>query len=681
MNKRKIFLGDLVHDWEKISVWTLPLNIGFIASYAQKILGPDVEFSLFKRPAQMIDAIMKEKPDVVGLSYYVWNENLNARIFGIAKGTNPSVLTIGGGPHFTNLNINQNGAQEFFDGQQNCDAYVFNQGEQGFAGALKIFFDGHDLERFKYAAIPGLITNLAGDGFHVGAPLDALVDLDDIPSPYLNGMLDPFFSEPMSPLIETNRSCPYRCTFCAWGIGTTKLSRFSDQRIFDEIDYICQRCTKAVSLFFCDANYGILDRDESFARRLHDNKSKYGFPGNVFCQWNKSQPQRVMRVVKAFYGLAPLGASCQTLHKPTLDAIKRVNLPLEKITEMAAELKKIDSNYTMFSELILGLPLETKQSHLDSNKQLLDAGVETIHNYNLHLLPGTEMYSTASRQKYFKKTAYRLHDNCWGEYADMKVFEAQEVVVETSTMAMADLRGFRFIHFLIQFMWSKRFYSDFLTLQREAGIHPIDFIVKVVDACAADPGDIGTLYGRFCSDHDLEVFATPEELFAYWSQAPQFERLKSGDYGKLNFQYTFVILLEHRMAFDAILRSVCRTQLSTSESPSRDEYLCKCDEVLQFNRARTIKFAPDLTILDSMRESFVYDILTWKLEGCANSLIANPSCPGGFCYEFYLPTEKKDYLEGLLKQYAFRNTNMTLRKMSEYSSTDNMFYDVRVAQE
>jgi len=89
-------LGDLVHGWEKISVWTLPQNIGFIASYAQKILGLDAEFSLLKRPAEMIDAIIKEKPDVVGLSYHDWNEKLNARIFGIAKGTNPSGLTIGG---------------------------------------------------------------------------------------------------------------------------------------------------------------------------------------------------------------------------------------------------------------------------------------------------------------------------------------------------------------------------------------------------------------------------------------------------------------------------------------------------------------------------------------------------------------------------------------------------------
>jgi hypothetical protein len=351
MFKTKVFLGDLVHDWEKVSVWTLPLNIGYIASYAQKIIGPEVEFTLFKRPGAMLEAIRKEKPDVVGLSYYVWNENLNDRVMEFVKETSSKTLTVGGGPHFTNLNVNEDGAREFFSEQSHCDAFVFNQGERGFAETLKRFRGAPDLKAFKSEAIPGVITNLDGAGYRIGDALDALEDLDEIPSPYLSGMLDQFFHEPMVPLVETNRSCPYRCTFCAWGIGTTKLSRFSDQRILDEIDYISERCKKSVSLFFCDANYGILDRDEFFAKRIHENKLKHGFPGNVSCQWNKSQPGRVMKVVKAFNGLAPLGASCQTLHKPTLDAIKRVNLPLEKITEMAAELKRIDPSYTMFSEL------------------------------------------------------------------------------------------------------------------------------------------------------------------------------------------------------------------------------------------------------------------------------------------------------------------------------------------
>ena len=39
-----------------------------------------------------------------------------------------------------------------------------------------------------------------------------------------------------------------------------------------------------------------------------------------------------------------------------------------------------------------------------------------INNYNLHLLPGTEMSGEESRKEYFKKTGWRLYDNGYGIY-------------------------------------------------------------------------------------------------------------------------------------------------------------------------------------------------------------------------------------------------------------------------
>ena len=51
---------------------------------------------------------------MIGLSYYVWNENVNKLIFDIAKQNNKNVFNVGGGPHFTNLNANQKGAKKFF---------------------------------------------------------------------------------------------------------------------------------------------------------------------------------------------------------------------------------------------------------------------------------------------------------------------------------------------------------------------------------------------------------------------------------------------------------------------------------------------------------------------------------------------------------------------------------------
>ena len=105
----KIFFGDLVHNWAGNGVWTIPLNIGYIASYSQKKakeINLDITTRLFKDPTDIIEAIKSEKPDVLALSYYVWNENLNSKIMTIAKKANPNVLNIGGGPHFTNINTN-----------------------------------------------------------------------------------------------------------------------------------------------------------------------------------------------------------------------------------------------------------------------------------------------------------------------------------------------------------------------------------------------------------------------------------------------------------------------------------------------------------------------------------------------------------------------------------------------
>jgi len=38
-------------------------------------------------------------------------------------------------------------------------------------------------------------------------------DLDEIPSPYLTGVLDKFFDGKLAPFIETNRGCPFTCSF------------------------------------------------------------------------------------------------------------------------------------------------------------------------------------------------------------------------------------------------------------------------------------------------------------------------------------------------------------------------------------------------------------------------------------------------------------------------------------
>ncbi len=674
----KIFLADLVHDWEKVSLWTFPLNVGYIAAYTDKMVAEDLEFRLFKRPQQMIDAIKREKPDVVGLSHYVWNANLNALVFDITRQEVPNALCVGGGPNFTSANANDEAARKFFSASSACDAYVVNQGERGFASLVERFLSlNGDRKRFVSDVLDGaLINDLQGHNrIHIGSELDVIRDLDEIPSPYLNGSMDEFFDEPFVPILETNRSCPYRCTFCAWGIGTGKLARFSDQRVFDEIEYLGRNCKKSMNLFIADANFSILDRDRSIAENLRDCQKRYGYPSHVSAQWNKSRPDRVLRVARALGDIGEVGASMQSLNPQVLEAIKRRNLKLEDVVEMTKALQSEGAGASLFTELILGLPNETSETHLDSIRRMIDVGAE-VFNYNLHLLPGTEMDSEESREKYFLRTGWRLHDNAFGVYENRAIFEGQEVVLETSSMPVDELRGFRFVHFLIQMMWGRKWYYDYLHLFYQAGIHPVDVILKISEAAKSSDGEIGRLYERFRADHDLENFPTMGALADYWEIPDNLERLRSGQYGKLNYQYTYEILLQHYEAFNALLLNVAKELAADHGLDEAEEFLALCDEVLSFGAETRIELTGQDDLVEVKRKSFHYDLLAWRQSGYKGRP-AQLSSSDRYDYEFFLPEQQRTAIERQREQFSSEKKGFTLRKMSEEISADFFFYKVR----
>ena len=614
----KIFLGDLVHTWGSQSgEWTIPLNISYVASYTSKYLnksGINCSFKLFKDPQKMIDSIKKEKPDAVGLAHYVWNMKLNNRVFEIVKKYVPNSLTVGGGPYFTNLNANENDARNFFSMYYNCDAFVVNQGEKGFFELIKVF-DGvnKNLDQFRKLNIPGSLINdlRQNNKIHIGENIGALSDLNDIPSPYLNGLLDSFFEGPYSPILETNRSCPYRCTFCAWGIGTQKLLKFDEERVLKEIEYIYERCKFATSLYIADANFGILDRDSRFAAKIYEGHKKTSFPNFVVVQWNKTRPDRVLKTAKEFRNIAGVGASLQTINDNVLHAIKRKNLTFDQIAQLKKELEKFGQKENIFSELIFGLPDETKESHLQANKQLIDLDFG-VFNYNLHLLPGTEMNNEESRKKYFKKTGWRLFDNSYGIYNGKIILEGQEVVLQTNTLSVEDFRYIRFYHFLQQMMWSTRWYYEYLKFLKSYGIHPVSVFKKIIEKCKKDKGEIGNLYLEFMKDfNESESFDSFKKLEKYWQKEPNFNRLKEGNYGKLNMLYTFEIILNHRKAFNQFLLEIS-IEYAISLELTADNFVDLCKEVLKFQNAKFIQIDETMKIKQQFTEKFKYDFLKWR---------------------------------------------------------------------
>ena len=68
-------------------------------------------------------------------------------------------------------------------------------------------------------------------------------------------------------------------------------------------------------------------------------------------------------------------AAVQSMNETTLKNIERKNLPIEVFKNLSKE--GIDT----YSETMLGLPSETKQSYFDGIFKLIDAGIDEFSNH------------------------------------------------------------------------------------------------------------------------------------------------------------------------------------------------------------------------------------------------------------------------------------------------------------
>ena len=85
---------------------------------------------------------------------------------------------------------------------------------------------------------------------------------------------------------------------------------------------------------------------------------------------------------------------------------------------------------------------------------------------------------------------------------------------------------------------------------------------------------------------DAECFETEESLFKYWSKEKNFERLKSGEYGKLNMLYTYKIVLGLEEFSEFLIKLV--KKLQSKMKINDDMFVEKCKEILKFQNCKFI---------------------------------------------------------------------------------------------
>lgn len=527
----KIALGDLRHDTIGMHSVYVPIGMGYIASYTlSQFPAGSLEMQLFTNPNELLPMIDEWHPDVIGLANYCWNSRLSDLVFRFAKRQKPGCLCIQGGPEFPRLADER---KAYLVHRPEIDAYIYGDGEAAFAELVKAFLEcGRDLQTLRSRPNAGAVCiNPVNGELVLGDFIPRFENMDDIPSPYHNHLMDKWLTGNYIPALETTRGCPYRCAYCFTGNDLPKqYYAFSVQRIKDELSYIADRVkdSPVKQLGIHDSNFGMTERDEEIAEHIAYLIDKYNWPHRINATTGKKNYERILRIAELLKFRIPIGLSQQSLNPDTQKVIMRRNIPVKRLAKIADEVRK--RGQTSPCELIIPLPKETKESFFRAQKVLTDANVYSGICYTTMLLKGTLLASRESRTQYQMKTRYRLLPRQFGEYYGEKCFEVEEVCVETNTMPFKDYldcRGFALIMAIIaneQFDIVRRYIHE-LKLSLYEYVLRVWELVKASDTCFSQ------LYSQYLDETCTELFDSEEALYQSLSQPGQYSRLITSEIG------------------------------------------------------------------------------------------------------------------------------------------------------
>jgi len=517
----RIFLADLVYDTVKTN-YVMPLNIGFIGAYVKEKYGSQVDITLFKYPKDLEQALINGPPDVLALSNYSWNIRLSHLFCKMIKRLNKNAITIQGGPQ---IRSDPEGIKAYLNEHCYVDYYIIHEGEEPFVNLVG------ELIKNKSPLPPRGCAGIVNNVFSF-EPINSSEKSREInlPSPYLTGLLDKFLKDPnIIPLLETNRGCPFGCVYCSWGLNTlSKMRLRSLEMIYQEIDYIAENSVGQVLWWVCDGNFGILERDIDIAKKIREVMDKKGYPVVVGIYDSKNTSFRNVEIAKIIKGKEGYIA----LQSTDPEVLKKSGRAFIRLDDMKKSIKYYqDSKKEISTDLLVGLPGESAESHYNSILSAFNFGFDYIITCNIRLLPGTDYESEDFRNKYGVKTKYRPIFGAYGRYDNQSVFELEESVRSTIDMSEKELNDLKILHWLIFFTWNCGLFTPLLKVVRKWGLNPGAVLHQL--ACSKNVL-LEETFQSMKEQSMKEWFETPEEMILFYGQKENFEELVN-NFAKLNF--------------------------------------------------------------------------------------------------------------------------------------------------
>jgi radical SAM superfamily enzyme YgiQ (UPF0313 family) len=346
--------------------------------------------------AQTVEDIVKSDPELVGFSVYMWNVNVFRTIAELLRERLPHAKILMGGPEIASDYIREGNYNDF-----QADFLCYGEGEATFRDLLRHLGDGTP----AIDDIPGLAYRPEGAAaFVLNAPRPLFKTLQELPSPYLNGIVDDeLLARPkLEANLETQRGCTLKCTYCIYHKDMSKITYNELDRVIEEAKFVNHK-HGVKKIRFVDANF---TSDLPFAKKvmrgLIDAKIEAQLmfeliPGFI--------DEEIADLFKEFNDLyewndITIGCGVQTINYDILRSVKR-GIKIDRFVK-TFNLLSARNIFTKI-DLIIGLPGEDFNSITTTLEYFLDQLRESeSHLLCCHVmrgLPGTELIEQAKKHK------------------------------------------------------------------------------------------------------------------------------------------------------------------------------------------------------------------------------------------------------------------------------------------
>ena len=333
------------------------------------------EFTINNQLEDILKNIYLEKPDVIGISCYIWNINCVKELLPELNKLLPGVKIWLGGPE-----VSYN-TEEYAGRYENVAGVIKGEGEAVFKELMDCYMEGREKD---IPSIPGITT--VSDGKIIDNPCTLVYDMSDSVMPYYAaGYKEDDYKNKII-YYESSRGCPFSCSYCLSSVD--KHLRFRNtELVLTDLKVFLDN--KVALVKFVDRTFNCnREHSRKILRFIRDNDNGItSFHFEIAADILEDEDIRIMNSLRP--GLIQLEIGVQSTNQDTIKAIHRV-MNLDKLRNNVTAIRKC-RNIHMHLDLIAGLPYEDINSFRKSFNDIYDMKPDNLQLGFLKLLHGSLM--------------------------------------------------------------------------------------------------------------------------------------------------------------------------------------------------------------------------------------------------------------------------------------------------